>query len=141
MSHEIRTPLNAVFMGLQLLPETLAQDPSDDLKELCHDLTSACSTAIDMLNDLLLIDKIEDGRVVLDKTVVSFSRFLRRTVRIFSMQVNPFIVLKCNHFLNTLSLCIRLPRKVSIFDIEEVTSSRLSWRIFLSLLTRASSPK
>ena len=104
MSHEIRTPLNVVFMGIQLLPQTLAEDPSNDLKELCHDLTTACSTAIDMLNDLLLVDKIEDGQVVLDKTVVSFSRFLRRTVRMFSMQVNPFLVLSVTTSLTLFAL-------------------------------------
>ena len=99
MSHEIRTPLNVVFIGIQLLPETLAQDPSNDLKELCHDLTTACSTAIDMLNDLLLVDKIEDGQVVLDKTVVRFARFLRETVGMFSVQVSQDFCLnsKCSH--------------------------------------------
>ena len=84
ISHEIRTPLNVAYMGLQLLEEE-----SDPLvvKDIVKDSTSACSTAINILNDLLLFDKVEEGKMILDRAVVAVRPLLFECLRLFHLQV------------------------------------------------------
>eukprot|EP00602_Paraphysomonas_sp_CaronLab_P000748 CAMPEP_0185028374 /NCGR_PEP_ID=MMETSP1103-20130426/13995_1 /TAXON_ID=36769 /ORGANISM="Paraphysomonas bandaiensis, Strain Caron Lab Isolate" /LENGTH=486 /DNA_ID=CAMNT_0027562765 /DNA_START=929 /DNA_END=2389 /DNA_ORIENTATION=- len=91
VSHEIRTPLNTVFLGLQVLTDRLnvkelKSQVGSEGRELCKDLKSACWVAIEMLNDLLLFDKIEEGQIVLEKRTVRFLPVLRETLSMFSVQ-------------------------------------------------------
>jgi hypothetical protein len=39
--------------------------------ETLHDVEDSCTTAVDILNDILLYDTIEDGRMELDKGDIS----------------------------------------------------------------------
>eukprot|EP00602_Paraphysomonas_sp_CaronLab_P013657 CAMPEP_0185041066 /NCGR_PEP_ID=MMETSP1103-20130426/39882_1 /TAXON_ID=36769 /ORGANISM="Paraphysomonas bandaiensis, Strain Caron Lab Isolate" /LENGTH=531 /DNA_ID=CAMNT_0027580641 /DNA_START=410 /DNA_END=2002 /DNA_ORIENTATION=+ len=100
ISHEIRTPLNTVYMGLQLLTERVSQSSAVavDGLELCNDLQSACSVAIEMLNDLLLFDKIEEGNVMLERKTVEILQLLNTAVSMFSVQAQACGVnLVCPH--------------------------------------------
>ncbi len=83
ISHEIRTPLNVAYMGLQLLSEE--EDPLH-AKSILSDSTEACSTAISILNDLLLYDKIEEGNLVLELQTISVRPFLLKCIRMFQLQ-------------------------------------------------------
>ena len=83
VSHEIRTPLNTVYLGIQLLTKELGNlstvngdvDRSSGtsfktaistLEDIVNDISESCFVSIDILNDLLLIDKIEEGNLNLD---------------------------------------------------------------------------
>jgi signal transduction histidine kinase/CheY-like chemotaxis protein len=86
VSHEIRTPLNTVYLGIQLLTTELkklsSRSSHDDdydstnlllesavvkkLQDIVNDIGESCFVSIDILNDLLLIDKIEEGNLNLD---------------------------------------------------------------------------
>ena len=64
ISHEMRTPLNAATLGLNMLVTQLKKknNPTVADEELCDsikDIQLACSTAVDILNDLLSFEKLE----------------------------------------------------------------------------------
>lgn len=71
-------------LGLQLLSAPV--EPPNRI-EIVGDLTEACSTAVTILNDLLLYDKIEEGNLVLEKKPVFVKQFLLKSLGIFSVQV------------------------------------------------------
>jgi signal transduction histidine kinase len=87
ISHEIRTPLNTVFMGIQLARKQLAQNNVEDAGSILHDVEESCVTAVDILNDILLYDKIEDGRMELDKTDISAQKLVKSVADLFMVQV------------------------------------------------------
>lgn len=66
ISHELRNPLNTVFMGLKLLSDQVGSNINeeksfDEIYDSIRDTTLACNVALDILNDLLLFDKLESG--------------------------------------------------------------------------------
>ena len=88
VSHEIRTPLNTVFMGLQVLWNDLhSSAASADILRTVKSLEGACEVAVDILNDLLLFDKLDSGILKLDLSCVPVKQFLIETVDPFRLQV------------------------------------------------------
>jgi signal transduction histidine kinase len=71
ISHEIRTPLNTVSMGIELARKQLKEGNIQDTADILHDVEESCVTAVKILNDILLYDKIEDGLMELEKSVIS----------------------------------------------------------------------
>jgi hypothetical protein len=80
VSHEIRTPLNTVSMGLKLIQDLRYREqwtqeeiekgvaPTDeDLFEMADEVKESCDIAINILNDLLLYEKMEGGLLVLER--------------------------------------------------------------------------
>jgi len=94
VSHEIRTPLNSVWLGLQLLAKE-AKKQQQQHKEvemsnflgLIQDTSHACNIAIDILNDLLLYEKIDGGLLSLETAVVNVRVFVVDVVKSFVLQV------------------------------------------------------
>lgn len=109
VSHEVRTPLNSVSMGLTLMKEELAhnlgyksadamladhdekEDKNNpeagdrDLFNLAHEVHTSAQSSVDVLNDLLNYDKIENGQLALELTVVPIWNLLGRTVGEFKL--------------------------------------------------------
>ena len=61
---ELRTPLNAATLGLNMVVTQmeLNKSPTPADEEMCEtlsDIRLACSTAVDILNDLLSFEKLE----------------------------------------------------------------------------------
>jgi signal transduction histidine kinase len=81
VSHEIRTPLNTVSMGLKLLQSLKNPTKShhhhhassssvfdqNGAFDMVDEIKESCDIAIDILNDLLLYEKLEGGILSLDK--------------------------------------------------------------------------
>ena len=87
----MRTPLNAATLGLNMLATQLKKkkNPSPADLELCEsigDIQLACSTAVDILNDLLSFEKLESGILVLNRQDISAPKFLTEGVAMFSAQ-------------------------------------------------------
>ena len=84
VSHEIRTPLNTAFLGLQLLKseamEQLSIDTIDDIK-LSIDI------AVNMLNDLLVYEKLEGNIMQLHCNNIRIQELIADTIRPFTLQV------------------------------------------------------
>jgi signal transduction histidine kinase len=68
VSHEIRTPLNTVSMGLKLIQSLRTRDSADQsVFDMADEIKESCDIAIDILNDLLLYEKLEGGILTLDR--------------------------------------------------------------------------
>ena len=61
--HEVRTPLNSLTMGIELLKTKESLDSSD--KELLAMMTGASDFMAETLNDVLSMQKIEEGKLEL----------------------------------------------------------------------------
>ncbi|RYH28640.1 HAMP domain-containing histidine kinase [archaeon] len=90
VSHEIRTPLNTTILGLRLLDQELntVNENRDEtlLHDLVSDIDSSCAIAVDMLNDLLLYEKIEGGLVSLETTDVPVWDSMKEVLKVFRIQ-------------------------------------------------------
>jgi signal transduction histidine kinase len=80
-------------MGIELLSShpflSLSNHPEcHDVREILSDISLSCDAAIDTLNDLLLFEKIEDGKMKLDKRKILISDLLARCVKPFDLQVS-----------------------------------------------------
>jgi signal transduction histidine kinase len=121
ISHEIRTPLNTVSMGIQLARMQLVQNNTEDIAEILHGVEESCVSAVEILNDILLYDKIEDGRMELDKTVISVHSLVESVVNKFNVQVLCMLCVPFPKSINTSYFC----RHVNARLISKLTS-RLS---------------
>lgn len=87
-------------MGIQLLTAELKRmiekdrsrgGPGDTklpkLQGVVNDISASCSISINILNDLLLIDKIEDGNLHLDLAAENAKNLLEPCIRNFDVQV------------------------------------------------------
>eukprot|EP00602_Paraphysomonas_sp_CaronLab_P009108 CAMPEP_0185025882 /NCGR_PEP_ID=MMETSP1103-20130426/9435_1 /TAXON_ID=36769 /ORGANISM="Paraphysomonas bandaiensis, Strain Caron Lab Isolate" /LENGTH=608 /DNA_ID=CAMNT_0027559261 /DNA_START=416 /DNA_END=2242 /DNA_ORIENTATION=- len=90
VSHEVRTPLNIVFMGIQLMQshELLQGSSSNarDARVLLNDMQTSCESAVTILNDLLLFDKLREGGMELELKAVDVRKFIRDTVTPLEVQ-------------------------------------------------------
>ena len=90
ISHEIRTPLNSAFLGLKLLLDDLRHSKNQkniERYDTLSDVNTSCSTAIDILNDLLCFEKLESGILQLHKTDEAVLPFMSGCVKMFAAQV------------------------------------------------------
>jgi len=91
VSHEIRNPLNNVFLGLKILKKEISEIDSSDFKnnimETFTDIQTSCDISLQILNDLLMFDKIESGILVLDRVEVDVRAMVVESVHAFEMQV------------------------------------------------------
>jgi len=88
ISHEIRTPLSAVTMGLQVLSEDLrSAGATDAMLATVKTLEHASDVAVDILNDLLLYDKLDSGLLKLDVQQIPFIPFVTEIMEPFQLQV------------------------------------------------------
>ena len=74
LSHEIRTPLNSVYVGLTIMLTELRRlgaqgQQQGHLLETAMDTQKSCQSAVDILDDMILYDRITHGLVGLDKTL------------------------------------------------------------------------
>ena len=75
-------------MGLQVLRnDLLSSGVSADILSTVKSLEHASDVAVDILNDLLLYDKLDSGILKLDLTSVPVKQFLIDTVEPFLLQV------------------------------------------------------
>jgi signal transduction histidine kinase len=88
ISHEIRTPMNTVKMGLEMLSEELGlYSLPPELLASAEDSRKSCDTAIEVLNELLTLDKLETNTLLLEFSELNAMTFIKQTVQPFSVQV------------------------------------------------------
>jgi signal transduction histidine kinase len=88
ISHEIRTPLNTVKMGLELLPEELSSySISPEIIGYVNESSTACDNAIEVLNDLLTLDKLENNTLLLERAELDAVTLIQQTIQPFYVQV------------------------------------------------------
>jgi len=134
VSHEVRTPLNSVSMGLTLMKEEMAQSlgykSADAMLEECddkqakqaeesgggndwfnlaHEVHTSAQSSVDVLNDLLNYDKIENGQLALELTIVPIWNLLDRTIGEFKIPMAS----------KNIKLNFELPEMEKVFDSPE----------------------
>ena len=90
IGHELRTPLNSVFMGMQLsigqIPEDTEVPAEIERRETLLDTQHACGAALDILNEMLLFDRLESGSLVLHKQDVPVPELVEDSLKMFVAQ-------------------------------------------------------
>ena len=77
-------------MGMQLsigqIPEDTQEPVEIERRETLLDSQSACGAALDILNEMLLFDKLESGALILHKQDVHVSELVKDSIKIFAAQ-------------------------------------------------------
>ncbi len=60
----------------------------DDILVIIDEIDNACTSSLDILNDLLTYEKVDTGVLILDKDVVSAFPIVNDCIRSFLLQVN-----------------------------------------------------
>jgi signal transduction histidine kinase/CheY-like chemotaxis protein len=84
MSHEIRTPLNAII-GMTTIAKSSGEA---ERKNYCLDKIEGASThLLGIINDILDMSKIEEGKFELSPTAFEFTAMLERVANIFEFRL------------------------------------------------------
>lgn len=82
-AHQLRTPLSAVKWTLRLILDQDAGPISDEQEEILKKGYQSNERMIDLVNDLLNVARIEEGRFLYDFSRVSFVDLLKETLESF----------------------------------------------------------
>jgi len=80
VSHELRTPLTSIRGALALISGGIIELNSPEALDLVNVAQESSLRLIRLINDILDIQKIESGNLVLAKTIVSPGELLRKTI-------------------------------------------------------------
>lgn len=80
MSHELRTPMNAVIGSLDLLATT---EQTFESKDLIDTAKTSAENLVFILNDILDINKIEAGKLLLEDRAFSISEVIDNVIKVF----------------------------------------------------------
>jgi len=83
MSHELRTPLNGILGATDLCTGLEVSDEHRGFLTIIH---SSATHLLSLVNDVLDISKIEEGRVVIETEILDLHSFLKNSVTIVSQQ-------------------------------------------------------
>lgn len=83
MSHEIRTPINAI-MGMNEL--VLREPVSDVVKDYSENIKSASNTLLELINDILDLSKIEQGKMELIEEDYSLPELINSVVSMIKVK-------------------------------------------------------
>lgn len=78
VSHELRTPLTSLFGSVSLMRETASGD-SAQLIDIAH---RNCERLMDLVNDLLDMEKIETGQLAFDEAPVSVRNVVQDAIEL-----------------------------------------------------------
>ena len=88
ISHEIRTPMSTIKMGLRLLQKELRKSKANAAHlGTLEDVKTSADIALNILNDMLLYDKIQNGIMKLELSYVRPLTLLRSAIAPFMLQV------------------------------------------------------
>ena len=92
ISHEMRTPMNIVMMGLDYMEKEfknviMTDTDRNKLLHVIQDLKVASRDGVDILDDLLTVDKLERDGLILDKSLISIQPFIESVLQPFFLQV------------------------------------------------------
>jgi len=82
LSHELRTPLTSILGSLQLLRSGVLGELDKDQDEVTEIAERNGQRLLDLINEVLDIEKIESGRVVLVPETVEVEEFVPDSVRL-----------------------------------------------------------
>lgn len=141
VSHEIRTPLNVCILGLKCLEDELksawakgqsgSMPVTDNIlprnvSEVLDDVNLSCAVAVEILNDLLLYEKIDDGIYNVFPSKVPIRELIEKAEKLFRLQAQAASV----------DFVLDLHNKVLDTAIVEIDQSKLH-QVLRNLVTNA----
>ena len=80
LSHELRTPLTSIIGSLQLINSGVVGDVEKDVAELTVVAERNGQRLLDLINDILDIEKIESGKLTLSPEVFGVDELVREAM-------------------------------------------------------------
>jgi PAS domain S-box-containing protein len=80
LSHELRTPLTSIIGSLQLINTGVLGDVNSDVGELTQVAERNAQRLLDMINDILDIEKIESGKLTLQPELLAMDDVVRESI-------------------------------------------------------------
>ncbi len=80
LSHELRTPLTSIIGSLQLVNSGVLGEPDKDITDLTVIAERNAQRLLDLINDLLDIEKIESGKIELHPEVFALDDLVREAM-------------------------------------------------------------
>jgi PAS domain S-box-containing protein len=80
LSHELRTPLTSIIGSLQLINAGVLGEVPKDVMELTEVAERNGQRLLDLINDILDIEKIESGKLTLNPEVIRVDELLRESM-------------------------------------------------------------
>ena len=84
-AHELRNPLHAIDSALKLMPDEI----SPDAKNLVHAMKDCTTFMSSIMNNLLDVRKMEEGKMMLNKVPLSLKLLLERVYNMLLASVRP----------------------------------------------------
>jgi PAS domain S-box-containing protein len=84
VSHELRTPLTAIQMSLGLLHTGVYANNPEKSKRMVEIAFTDTKRLVNLVNDILDLERLESGRALLDKTVCSAMALMEQSVTLMS---------------------------------------------------------
>src|SRR5262245_1033340 len=80
LSHELRTPLTSIIGSLQLINSGVLGDVTGDVGELTTVAERNGQRLLDLINDILDIEKIESGKLTLVPEIIQVAELVRESI-------------------------------------------------------------
>ncbi|MEW5863376.1 MAG: PAS domain-containing sensor histidine kinase [Pseudomonadota bacterium] len=80
LSHELRTPLTSIIGSLQLINSGIMGEPEKDVLELTTVAERNAQRLLDLINDILDIEKIESGKLALAPQTLALDEVLHEAL-------------------------------------------------------------
>ncbi|MGL5059494.1 MAG: PAS domain S-box protein [Microcoleus sp.] len=80
VSHELRTPLTAIQMSLGLIKTGVYDKKPEKARRMIEIALLDTNRLVNLLNDILDLERLDSGRVVIEKTVCQASDLMQRAV-------------------------------------------------------------
>ena len=136
ISHELRTPMNIIQNGLQFCISKIPENTSKTIEKITRktliETDLASRVALEILNDLLLYDKLESGLVEIKKEVVGVLEFVSQCTKTFSVQLRAkSLHFKCSNkdkdiSSNQNTISTKDIRQITHHDKVEIDKSKMS---------------
>lgn len=84
MSHEIRTPMNAILGMVELI---LREDITDSVREKAHNIQTAGTSLLAIINDILDVSKVESGKMVIGEEEYQFTSLMNDVINMISVRL------------------------------------------------------
>ena len=85
ISHELRTPLTAIHGSLELLTGSLVSSESVQGKQLLQLAASSAQRLVRLVNDILELERLESGKVLLQKDSVNTRSLTQQVAKTFQV--------------------------------------------------------
>jgi len=80
LSHELRTPLTSIIGSLQLINAGVLGEVTKDVRDLTEVAERNSQRLLDLINDILDIEKIDSGKLTLNPEVLSVDDLVREAM-------------------------------------------------------------